>query len=293
MDEHRRLRFMPALGAALTLFCGAVPVAAQLPSAPVLTIDAARQVAAAAEEEAQRNGWNVVITIVDAGGHLVHAQRLDGVQTGSVDVAMAKARSAALFRRPTKAFSDAVAEGRTALLALPAAVPIEGGEPLLVGDHVVGAIGVSGVTAAQDGQIARAGAAALADLPGAPEPDDEAIRDVIERAYIGGIHRNEARAVAREGFHPEFIMFVRGDGDAVSQVPIEDWLARLPAEGTAPAHSVRARIRVLERQGTTASARAEVFFDDRHVFTDFFLLYRVDGEWRIVGKTFHRHGEAS
>jgi uncharacterized protein GlcG (DUF336 family) len=98
---------------------------------------------------------------VDAGGHLVLLRRLDNTQLGSVAVAEEKAKSAVLFRRPTKAFADAVAAGRTAVLRLPGAIPIEGGVPLVTGGQVVGAIGVSGVTSEQDGQIAEAGAKAL------------------------------------------------------------------------------------------------------------------------------------
>lgn len=127
----------------------------------VLTLDAARAVMAAAEAEARRNGWNVVIAIVDDGGHLVLLQRMDGTQTGSVDVGLQKARSAAAFRRPTRAFAEAVAGGNVTLLTLPGAIAIEGGVPLLRHGAVIGAIGISGVTAQQDGIIAQAGAAAL------------------------------------------------------------------------------------------------------------------------------------
>ena len=127
----------------------------------VLTLEAATRVADAAQAEATRNRWNVVIAVVDGGGYLVHLRRLDGTQLGSVAVAEEKAKSAVLFRRPTKAFADAVASGRTAVLRLPGAIPIEGGVPLLVGDQVVGAIGVSGVMSEQDGQVAQAGAKAF------------------------------------------------------------------------------------------------------------------------------------
>ena len=114
--------------------------------------------------EATRNRWSVVIAIVDDGGNLLLLERMDGTQLGSVEVAQAKARSAVLFRRPTKVFSDRLAEGGTALLSLPGALPIEGGVPLAVNDTVVGAIGVSGVTSQQDGQIAQAGVDAFAGL---------------------------------------------------------------------------------------------------------------------------------
>ncbi|PYN14166.1 MAG: hypothetical protein DME06_05295, partial [Candidatus Rokuibacteriota bacterium] len=108
--------------------------------------------------KAAENGWPVVITIVDEGGHLVYLARRDGTQYGSVDVAIRKAGTAAAFKRPTKVFEDAVASGRTALLGLPGALPLEGGLPLWVDGKVIGAIGVSGVTAQQDGMVAKAGA---------------------------------------------------------------------------------------------------------------------------------------
>jgi glc operon protein GlcG len=134
---------------------------AQSTQQPALTLEAATRIADAAQAEATRNKWNVVIAVVDGGGHLVHLRRLDGTQLGSVVVAEEKAKSAVMFRRPTKAFADAVASGRTAVLRLPGAIPIEGGIPLVVGEQVVGAIGVSGVTAEQDGQIAQAGVKAF------------------------------------------------------------------------------------------------------------------------------------
>jgi glc operon protein GlcG len=140
--------------------------AAQLPQKPVLTLDIAKKVAAAAEEEAVKNKWNVVIAIVDDGGHLIYLQRATDTQTGSVDVALHKARTAVSFKRPTKVLEDAVIGGRTVILSLPGAVPIEGGVPLMADDKLIGSIGVSGVTASQDGQIAQAGAAALPKLLG-------------------------------------------------------------------------------------------------------------------------------
>jgi glc operon protein GlcG len=141
--------------------CLAVTSDAAAQSHPAFTLESATRIADAAQAEATRNKWNVVIAVVDQGGYLVHLRRLDGTQLGSVAVAEEKAKSAALFRRPTKAFADALASGRTAVLRLPGAIPIEGGVPLLVGDQVVGAIGVSGVMAEQDGQIAEAGAKAF------------------------------------------------------------------------------------------------------------------------------------
>jgi len=126
-----------------------------------LTLEAARKIAAAAEAEARKNNWNVVIAVVDEGGYLVYLERMDGVQLASIEIAQRKARSAALFRRPTKAFEDQLVGGRQAILALPGAMPFEGGLPIVVDGEVIGAIGVSGVTSQQDGQIAKAGVDAL------------------------------------------------------------------------------------------------------------------------------------
>lgn len=130
----------------------------------MLTLETAKKIAAAAEMEANKNGWLVVIAIVDDGGHLLYLQRLDTTQFGSVEVATHKARAAVGFKRPTKTFADAVSGGRVGLLGLPGILPLEGGLPLTVDGEIVGAIGVSGVTSEQDGQIAKAGAEALAAL---------------------------------------------------------------------------------------------------------------------------------
>ena len=134
---------------------------AQLADKKVITLEGAKKVAAAAETEARKNNWNVVIAVVDDGGHLVYLQRIDGTQTGSIDVAIQKARTAQAFKRPTKVFEDAIAGGRNALIALHGALPLEGGVPIMVGGQMVGAIGVSGVKSSEDGQIAKAGADSL------------------------------------------------------------------------------------------------------------------------------------
>jgi len=136
---------------------------AQLADKKVLTLDGAKKVAAAAEAEAKKNNWNVVIAIVDDGGHLIYLQRIDGTQTGSIEVAIQKARTSQAFKRPTKVFEDAIAGGRNALIALHGALPLEGGLPIVVGGQVVGAIGVSGVKSTEDGQVAKAGADSLAN----------------------------------------------------------------------------------------------------------------------------------
>ena len=129
---------------------------------PVLTLADAKRVAAAAESEAQRNGWRVVIAVVDDGGHLLYLQRNHDTQFGSVETATRKAHAAVAFQRPTKASEDAVLGGRLIHLALPGVIPAEGGVPLEISGVIVGGLGISGVRSFQDGQIAAAGVAALA-----------------------------------------------------------------------------------------------------------------------------------
>ena len=130
-------------------------------SKPVLTLEDAKRIAAAAEAEAQRNGWRVVIAVVDDGGHLLYLQRSHNTQYGSVETAICKAHAAVAFQRPTKASEDAVMSGRLIHLALPGVIPAEGGVPLEIDKTTVGGLGISGVRSFQDGQIAAAGAAAL------------------------------------------------------------------------------------------------------------------------------------
>ena len=128
-----------------------------------ITLDDAKKAAAPALAEARKNTWAMAVAIVDTAGNLVYFEKMDGTQTGSVVVSIAKARSAALFKRPTKAFQDALAAGGDGLrfLKLENAVPVEGGVPLVMDGKIVGAIGLSGGTSQQDGQCAQAGANAL------------------------------------------------------------------------------------------------------------------------------------
>ena len=126
-----------------------------------LSIEDAKRVAAAARVEAEKNGWAVVIAVLDDGGHLMHLERMDGAQKASSRIAEEKGRTAILFKRPSKAIEDAVREGRRVMMHLPGAVPIEGGVPLIKDGQYLGGIGVSGVQSFQDSVIAQAGAAAL------------------------------------------------------------------------------------------------------------------------------------
>jgi glc operon protein GlcG len=148
-------------GATALLAAMTIGNAAELATKRALTLEIAKEMSAAAEAEAIKNGWNVVIAIVDEGGRLMHLVRRDGTQYGSIEVAQDKARTAIAFRRPTKAFEEAIAGGRNALLRLGDATPIEGGLPIVVDGEMLGAIGVSGVTSEQDAHIAQAGLDAL------------------------------------------------------------------------------------------------------------------------------------
>ena len=129
---------------------------------PTLTLDDARRIAAAAEAEALAHSWAVAIAVVDDGGHVLLLQRLDAAAPISAQIAPAKARTAAVGRRESKVYEDMINQGRTAFLSAPALEGmLEGGLPILVGGHCVGAVGVSGVKSSEDAQIARAGIAAL------------------------------------------------------------------------------------------------------------------------------------
>jgi glc operon protein GlcG len=132
---------------------GAAPVASYGPN---IQLQKAKQVAAAAAREAERLQLRVAIAIVDTAGHLVYFEKADDTQTASVEVAIAKARSSSNFRRPTKVFEDAVVGGRTSILGLPGSVPVEGGVPIVLNDKIIGAIGISGASSAEDGMIAAA-----------------------------------------------------------------------------------------------------------------------------------------
>lgn len=127
----------------------------------VITLEAAKKMVAAGEAEARANGWNVAITVVDASGGLILFQKLDDTQPGSIAISQGKARTAALFKRPTKVLEDMVASGKTAFLAVEGMLPIQGGLPVVVNGKVIGAVGVSGVTSAQDEQVAAAAIGAL------------------------------------------------------------------------------------------------------------------------------------
>ena len=160
----RMARLLSMVVATVVLFAAA-SASAQAPPAygTPITLDQAKKAVAGAEAEAKKNGWPVVIVILDPGGNIVLLQRLDNTQWGSIEVAKDKARSAVAFRRPSKVFQDLVAQGgaNLRLLNLSGASMVEGGIPIMADGKIIGGIGVSGVTGPQDSQIAQAGVDAL------------------------------------------------------------------------------------------------------------------------------------
>lgn len=161
LSLHRKL-FLAAL---VVFVLAALPVRAQMPNpyGPPISIENAKKAAAPAIAEAHKNNWNMAVAIVDPAGKLVYYEKMDNTQLGSADICISKARCAALFKRPTKAFQDALAAGGNGLrvLRLEGAVPVEGGIPIIMDGKIVGAIGVSGDTSEHDAQCAKAGVDAI------------------------------------------------------------------------------------------------------------------------------------
>jgi uncharacterized protein GlcG (DUF336 family) len=145
---------------ALVLLCAPLSARAQLADARVLTLQAAKTALAAAEAEARKNNWNVSISVVDIAGELLAFERLDDAPLISVAISQGKARTAARAKRPTKAYDSLVTAGRVQLLAFDI-VPVEGGVPIVINGKIVGAVGTSGATSAQDAQVSKAGADAV------------------------------------------------------------------------------------------------------------------------------------
>jgi len=153
------------LGVMVAGLCALATAPAQMPNpyGASITLENAKKIAAPALAEAAKNNWTIAVAIADPSGNLVYYEKMDNTQLGSANVSVDKARSAALFKRPTKAFQDALAAGADGIrvLRLQGAVPVEGGIPLVQEGKIVGAIGVSGATSAQDAQCAKAGADVL------------------------------------------------------------------------------------------------------------------------------------
>ena len=153
-----------ALPAALALALATPPAPAQVAEKKFLTLEGAKKAAAAAEADAKRRNLPVVVAVVDDGGELLVLERLDGTQIGSLKVGIGKARTAAHFKRPTRFFEEQIRNGRIVTLALPDFTPLQGGVPIFVDGHFVGAIGVSGDSPQVDEEIATAGAVAVGSV---------------------------------------------------------------------------------------------------------------------------------
>jgi len=141
--------------------CGAAAQQQPTPYGMPISLEIAKKAAAAAVVEIQKNNWYMAVAVTDPAGNLVYFEKIDGTQTASVNIAIAKSRAAAQFKRPTKVFQDALAAGNTYVLGLPGTVPSEGGIPIVSDGKIIGAIGVSGGTGQQDGVAAKAGADAI------------------------------------------------------------------------------------------------------------------------------------
>lgn len=211
-----------------------------------LTIEGAKQVAAAAVSEARRlNAPGGAIAVVDEGGNLLYLERLDNTFPAASDVSIGKARTAALFRRPTKVLEDAIVSGRTTLLAA-APTPLQGGVPITVGDRVVGAIGVSGAASAnQDTEIAVAGAAAKLDGTGMTmdTPVTYLGNDQVTAAFAKGapllevdgykIHASRREAPGQAEVHEldtDVIYVLKGTATFVTGGSVEDGKTTGPQE---------------------------------------------------------------
>jgi glc operon protein GlcG len=157
----RNLKLISVICCIALFAVAGVTMAQQMPNpyGPNISLATAKKVAAAAAEEAAKLKINVVIAIVDTGSHIVYLERFDVVQWGSLDVALHKAKCSIMYKRPTKALEDLIAKGTLTYLTLDGIMAIEGGVPILQDGKIIGAIGVSGGSAAQDGEVARAGAA--------------------------------------------------------------------------------------------------------------------------------------
>jgi uncharacterized protein GlcG (DUF336 family) len=157
-------KFIASIATLVLIPLTALPQAAPVvPYGASIVADAAKKAAAAAIVEAKKDGLQMAVAVVDTGGYLVYFERMPDTQFASVEIAIGKAKSAALFRRPTKVFQDGVAAGGAGIrfLGLTGAVPVEGGVPLVVNGKVIGAVGASGGTSDEDGKVANAGAAAI------------------------------------------------------------------------------------------------------------------------------------
>jgi len=212
--------FIKVLAIVLSVSAYATPSDAQLFEKKTLSLAAAKKIVAAAEAEAKAKNARVVIAVVDDGGNLLLLQRLDDTQVASVDVGIGKARTAAIFRRPSREFEEQVKNGRIAALSLPGATPLQGGVPILVDGKVIGAIGVSGETPSQDEEIAIAGANAIKEIATAvPSESSGKIsyfpKEKVQEAFAKG-------AVLFDGSSKYMVHTSRRDKAGIAEVHEQD-----------------------------------------------------------------------
>jgi uncharacterized protein GlcG (DUF336 family)/mannose-6-phosphate isomerase-like protein (cupin superfamily) len=203
---------------------------AQLLEKKTLTLEAADKIAAAAETEAKKRKATVVIVVVDDGGYPLVLKRLNDTQVASVEVGIGKARTAAIFRRPSRDFEEQIKNGRVASLVLPGATPLQGGVPLLANGKVVGAIGVSGNTPQEDEDIALAGAAAFDAALKSPAPNVTHLpAKQVHAAFVKGMplargmnykidasHRDEAGIVEIHTRDTDILYMLKGTATLVT-----------------------------------------------------------------------------
>src|SRR5713226_7989300 len=224
------MKTMCSLGFAF-LLAVATTLQAELPTKKVLTLGLAKRLVAAAEAEAKKRGATVVIAVVDDGGQLILLERLDDTQVASVEVAIGKARTAAIFRRPSKLFEEQVKNGRIAALALPGATPLQGGIPITFEGKVIGAIGVSGESPAQDEEVAIAGANAAKDLTASMT---EAVSGKVTYFNKEKVAESFAKgAVLFDGSDKYMVHTSRRDKPGVAEVHTKDADIIYVQEGTA------------------------------------------------------------
>src|SRR5207249_6121042 len=224
------MKTINSLVTALLLLVSPKVLRAQLAEKKVLTLEVAEKVAAAAEAEAKKRNATVVIVVVDDGGYPLVLKRLNDTQVASVDVGIGKARTAAIFRRPSKDFEDQIKSGRVASLVLPGATPLQGGVPLVFNGKVVGAIGVSGNTPQEDEDIAKAGAASFETAMKAPAPPVTYLPGKqVSQAFVKGMplvrgsnykvdtsHRDEAGMVEIHTRDTDIIYVLEGTATLVT-----------------------------------------------------------------------------
>jgi glc operon protein GlcG len=242
-----------AVAGVLLVGAGADAAAQQVASKHSLTLDGARRIIAAAKQEARSHNEGGVIAVVDDGGNLIALERLDETFAAGARISIGKARTAALFKRPTRAFEDIIKNGRTAMVALEDFTPLQGGVPVTIGGQVVGAVGVSGAASAQrDEEVALAGLRALGDVAG------------------GGVRPGELER-AKENLKGRILLSLESTSSRMSRLgkslvtntellPLDELVARVDAVTTDDVAGVAADLLRLDRLSAAGIGPSETRF---------------------------------